>query len=70
MSKFQKFLSLDREEMTEAEKELYLSDLTRLTEEYFEIDRAPEVSVVRADGGFDVTVKISARRIKYVKRPV
>lgn len=70
MSNFQKFLSLDREQMTEAEKELYVNDLTRLTQEYFEIDEIPKVSVVRSDGGFAVTVKISARRIKYVKRPV
>ena len=40
-----KLLSLDREEMTELERELFLKDLKRVTDEYFESDDQPSLEI-------------------------
>ena len=62
-------LSLDREEMSELEKELFLKDLKRVTDEYFETDGKASIEVTRSDNGFLVCVLLTARRIKSVKKP-
>ena len=64
-----RIISLDREEMSELEKELFLKDLKRVTDEYFETDGKASIEVTRSDGGFLVCVLLTARRIKSVKKP-
>ena len=68
-SSVNKLLSLDREEMTELERELFLKDLKRVTDEYFESDKKPALEITRADDGFLICLLMSARRIKNVKKP-
>lgn len=62
-------LALDREEMSELERELFLKDLKRVTDEYFECELAPSLEVTRSDDGFLVCIILSARRIKSIKKP-
>ena len=64
-----KLLSLDREEMSELEKQLFLKDLKRVTDEYFETEGETSIEVTRSDSGFLVCVLLTARRIKSVKKP-
>lgn len=64
-----RLLSLDREDISELEKQLYLKDMSRVNDEYFECEGDATVEVTRADGGFLVCVIFTARRIKSVKRP-
>ena len=64
-----RILSLDREDMTDVERELFLKDLKKVTDEYFESDGEPSLEVTRADGGFLICVLMSARRIKSIKKP-
>ncbi|MDE6598032.1 MAG: hypothetical protein K2K60_05290 [Clostridia bacterium] len=64
-----RILSLDREEMSELEKELFLKDLKRVTDEYFETEGKASIEVTRSDNGFLVCVLLTARRIKSVKKP-
>lgn len=65
-----KLLSLDREDMTDLERELFLKDLKKVTDEYFESDGEPSLEVTRSEGGFVVCLLVTARRIKNVKRPL
>lgn len=65
-----RLLSLDREEMTDLERELFLKDLKRITDEYFECDGAPSLEITRGDGGFVICLIVTARRIKNVKKPL
>ena len=69
-SSVNKLLSLDREEMTELERELFLKDLKRVTDEYFESDGLPSLEITRAEGGSVVCLLVTARRIKNVKKPI
>ena len=55
--------------MTDTDRELFLKDMNRITEEYFECDGEPSLEVTRADGGFIVCVLLTARRIKSIKKP-
>lgn len=64
-----RLLSLDREEMTDLERELFLKDLSRVTDEYFELEGEPSLEITRAEGGFTVCLIATARRIKNIKRP-
>ncbi|MCH5147841.1 MAG: hypothetical protein J1G05_00570 [Clostridiales bacterium] len=63
-------LSLDREDMTEFARQLFLKDIKRVIEEYFECDEAASLQITRAEEGFLVCVLFSARRIKTVKNPL
>lgn len=63
-------ISLDRDDMSEYDRELFLTDLKRITDEYFETEGKASVEVTRTDEGFLVCVLITARRIKSVKSPV
>lgn len=64
-----KLLSLDRNGITDLERELFLKDLSRVTEEYFETEGETGLEVTRTEKGFVVCVIFSARRIKTVMRP-
>ncbi len=64
-----RILSLDRDDMSEIEKEMFLKDLKRVTDEYFETEGEASVDVTRSDNGFLVCVLLTARRIKSVKTP-
>lgn len=60
---------LDREDMSDFERGLYLKDVHGVNEEYFECDGKPTLEVTRTEEGFLVCVLFSARRIKSGKRP-
>lgn len=64
-----RLLSLDRDEMTDLERELFLKDLKRVTDEYFESEGEASVEITRSDEGFLVCVLMTARRIKNMKTP-
>ncbi len=61
-----KLVTLDRREIPPAAKALFLSDFTRLAQEYFEFDGKPDVDVTRTDDGVSVCIILSARRVKKV----
>ncbi|MCH5143292.1 MAG: hypothetical protein J1G07_06260 [Clostridiales bacterium] len=63
-------LSLDREDMSEFARQLFLKDIKRVIEEYFECDEAANLEITRSEEGFLVCVLFSARRIKTVKNPL
>lgn len=62
-------LLLDREEMSDEEKQLYLADLKAVCEEYFEDSNRYSLDVTRSADGFSVCVIFDARRIKRFKKP-
>ena len=47
-----RIISLDREDMSDLERELFLKDLKRVTDEYFESNGAANLEVTRTDDGF------------------
>ncbi len=61
-----KLTPLERENITETEKTLFLNDFKRVALEYFECNGEPSVDLTRTDEGFSVCVIFSARRIKKV----
>ncbi len=69
MNKIERILSLDREDMSDFERDLFLSDLKKVCDEYFESDKKPALEITRADNGFLICLLMSARRIKNVKKP-
>ncbi len=69
MNAVTRMLSLDREDMTDLEKELFLKDFKRVADEYFETDGECGVELTRSEGGFLVCIIFNARRIKNVRRP-
>ena len=64
-----RLLSLDRDEMTDFERELFLKDLKRVTDEYFESNGGASLEITRTDDGFLVCILMTARRIKNMKAP-
>lgn len=60
---------LDREEMSDGEKQLFLSDLGTVCEEYFESDGRYSLDVTRTERGFSVCILFDARRVKRFKKP-
>ncbi|MDE7439277.1 MAG: hypothetical protein K2N23_02045 [Clostridia bacterium] len=68
-TEFKRMLSLDRDDMSDFERELFLSDVKKVTDEYFESDGNPSLEVTRVDDGFLICLLMSARRIKNVKKP-
>ncbi len=68
MNGVKRLLSLDREDMTDLERELFLKDFNRVAAEYFEPDGAPDLEITRSEDGFLVCVIFGARRIKNVRR--
>lgn len=69
MTEAGRLLSLDREDMSDLERELFLTDLKRVTDEYFESDGKVSLEITRSDEGFIVCVLLTAHRIKNVKKP-
>lgn len=65
-----KLLSLDREDMTDLERELFLKDFSRVLDEYFESDGETSLEITRAEDGFIVCLIFSARRIKTIRKPM
>lgn len=63
-------LSLDREDMSEFARQLFLKDVKKVLEEYFECDGAASLEITRSKEGFLVCVLFSARRVKSVKAPI
>ena len=70
MNAANKLIALDREEMTDFERALFLKDLKKITDEYFECNGDATLEVTRTEGGFLVCVLFTARRIKTVKTPL
>lgn len=68
-AKLNRILSLDRDDMSETERELFLNDLKKVTEEYFEYSLPPSLEITRSDDGFLICVLLAAHRIKNVKKP-
>lgn len=64
-----RILSLDRDDMSDFERELFLSDIKKVTDEYFESNDNPSMEITRTDEGFLICILSSARRIKNVKKP-
>ena len=62
-------LSLDRDDMSDFERELFLSDISKVTDEYFENEGNPSLEITRTDEGFLICMFMTARRIKNVKKP-
>ncbi len=61
---------LDRDDMSDFERGLYLKDLQRVNDEYFECDGDSSLEITRTEQGFLVCVIFPARRIKSLKHPV
>ena len=61
-------LFADREEMTEGEKQLFMSDFKRVCADYFECDGKPELNLTKTDDGYSVCIIFAARRIKHFRR--
>lgn len=61
---------LDRDDMSDFERGLFLKDIGRVNEEYFESDGTPSLEITRTEDGFVVCVIFSARRIKSLKHPI
>ena len=64
-----RIISLDREDMSDFERELFLKDLKRVTDEYFESEGEASLEITRAESGFLICALFTARRIKNVKKP-
>lgn len=62
-------LLIERDEMTEEEKQLFIADLKYVCGEYFDGDEKFALDVTRTEGGFSVCIIFGARRIKRFKKP-
>ncbi len=60
---------VEKEQLTDEEKELFLTDLKTVCSEYFEADTRYAVDVTRTEKGFSVCVIFDAARIKKFRRP-
>lgn len=69
MNAVTKLLSLDRENITDLERELFLKDFKRVADEYFEMDGMCDLEVTRSEEGFLICLIFNARRIKNIRRP-
>ena len=69
MNAVSKLLALDREDITDLERELFLKDFKRVADEYFEGDGVCDLEVTRSEDGFLVCLIFNARRIKTIRRP-
>ena len=64
-----RILSLDRDDMSDFERELFLSDIKRVADEYFELEGNSSLEITRTDEGFLICMFMTARRIKNLKKP-
>lgn len=60
-------LALERQGMTEKDKELFLHDIQAVISEYMEIDKNATIDVARTEIGFSICILFTARRIKNVR---
>lgn len=60
-------LTLEREDVSDIVRTLFLKDLKRVTDEYFETGDEPSLEITRTENGFLVCVLFTARRVKTVK---
>ena len=65
-----KSISLESGDRSDFERALFLKDLKKVCDEYFECDFRPSLEITRTEDGFLTCVIFSARRIKSVKRPL
>lgn len=68
-AEMKRVISLDRDDMSDFERELFLSDVKKITDEYFECEANPSLEITRTDEGFLICMFMTARRIKNVKKP-
>ena len=68
-SELNRILSLDRDDMSDFERELFLSDVKKVTDEYFESEGNSSLEITRTDEGFLICMFMTARRIKNIKKP-
>ena len=59
--------AIERQLMTETERDLLTRDMMRVAEEYFETDGEPDVDITCTQNGYSVCLVFGARRIKYIK---
>ena len=62
-------LIVDREQMTDEEKELFLNDLKGVCSEYFVGDGRYSLDLTRTEKGFSACIVFDAVRIKKFKKP-
>ena len=62
MNGVNRLLSLDREDMSDFERELFLNDMKRVYDEYFEVDSDPSLEITRAENGFIICVLLTDRK--------
>lgn len=60
---------VDREQMTDEEKELFLSDIKGVCSEYFEGCDKYSIDLTRTEKGFSACLVFDAVRIKKFKKP-
>ncbi len=58
---------LERQIMTEAERNLLARDMMRVADEYFETDGEADIDITRTQSGYSVCLVFRAHRIKYTK---
>jgi hypothetical protein len=63
-----KLISLDRDEMPDVEREVFIGDIKKVFGEYFECNNDISLQITRSKEGFIVCILFSAARIKYVKQ--
>lgn len=61
--------TLDKQEMSDEEKEVFICDLKCVCSEYFETGEKFSVDVTDTENGFSVCVLFDAQRIKNFKKP-
>ena len=61
--------ALEKQEMSDEEKEVFLCDLKEVCVEYFEVGEKFSVDVTGTEKGFSVCVLFDAHRIKNFKKP-
>ncbi len=59
--------TLEREDISDVERALFLKDLKKVTREYFEGGDDATLEITRTENGFLVCVLFTARRVKSVK---
>lgn len=62
-----KLLALERQGMTEKDKEMFLHDLQTVINEYMESDKNATIDVARTENGFSICILFTAHRIKNVR---
>jgi hypothetical protein len=61
-------LTLERENMSESERQLLLCDIQAVLDEYFEREGNLTLDITRTSKGFSICLLFAARRIKRAKR--